>query len=61
MGPWPWWVERADWAGDLGLSLDAEVAPGVEVGATGSASWIGFSSSFEWLQAGAHVAFLFGR
>lgn len=49
-----------DWAGDIGLSLDVRVAPGIEVGATGSGNWIGSSKSFNWLQAGAHVTFVFG-
>lgn len=49
-----------DWAGDLGLSFDVEVAPGIEIGAAASANWVGFSDSFEWLQAGAHVTFVLG-
>jgi hypothetical protein len=49
-----------DWAGDIGLSLDVQVAPGVEIGAAGSANWVGFSESFDWLQAGAHVTFVLG-
>jgi len=49
-----------DWAGDLGLALDVDVVPGVEVGIAGSLNWIGFSDSFEWFQAGAHVTFVLG-
>lgn len=47
-------------AGDLGIAVDVCVAPGVEIGATGSTNWVGFSSSFDWLQAGGHITFAFG-
>jgi hypothetical protein len=49
-----------DWAGDLGLSLDVRVTPGIEIGAAGSTNWVGLSKSFDWLQAGVHVTFAFG-
>lgn len=46
--------------GDLGLAFDVSVAPGIELGVTGSTNWIGFSDSFDWLQAGGHITFVFG-
>lgn len=48
------------WAGDLGLALDVSIASGIELGVSGSANWVGFSDSFDWLQAGGHVTFVFG-